>query len=189
VTFSSHPQLLTEVTQSIGTIQAKLGVAIPNGSTAMLDAISVAMTRMHSAKYKRRALLIISDGGDNNSHHKYREIKSLVRDSDVCVYAIGLFDTAFFKTFEEFMGKNWLSGITDATGGRTVTVDSVAKMPEAAATISRELRNLYVLGYRPNHAESDGKRRQIKVQVINSSANPVQLQAYYKQGYVIPKEK
>ena len=109
ITFSSQPQMLTEATQSIGTIQAQLGREIPNGSTAMLDAISMAMTRMRSANYKRRALLIVSDGGDNNSHHKYREIKRLVRDSDVQVYAIGLFDTAVFKTIEEFMGKKWLS--------------------------------------------------------------------------------
>jgi Ca-activated chloride channel family protein len=189
VTFSSHPDVLTEVTQSIGTIQAKLGSAIPNGSTAMLDAVSMAMTRMHKAKYKRRALLIISDGGDNNSHHKYREIKSLVRDSDVEVYAIGLFDTTFFKTFEESMGKKWLSGITDSTGGRTITVDSIDKMAEAATTISRELRSQYVLGYRPSNAVSDGKRRQIKVHLINPSASTVQLQAYYKRGYIIPKEK
>jgi len=189
VTFSSHPDVLTEVTQSIGTIQAKLGSAIPSGSTAMLDAISMAMMRMHQAKYKRRALLIISDGGDNNSHHKYREIKSLVRDSDVEVYAIGLFDTSFFNTFEESIGKKWLSGITDATGGRTITVDSIDKMADAATTISRELRSQYVLGYRPSNALSDGKRRQIKVHVINSSASTVQLQAYYKRGYIIPKER
>ena len=84
----------------------------------MLDAIYLAMAHMRSAKYKRRALLLISDGGDNNSSHKFREIKRLVRDSDVEVYAIGLFDTAVFKTLEEFMGKEWLSEITDATGGR-----------------------------------------------------------------------
>src|SRR5258707_13354634 len=139
VAFSSHPEMLTEVTQSIGTIQAKLGAVVPNGSTAMLDAISVAMTRMRSAKYKRRAILIISDGGDNNSHHKYREIKSLVRDSDVEVYAIGLFDTAFFKTYEESIGKKWLIGITDATGSRTITVDSIDKMADVPTLIKREL--------------------------------------------------
>jgi Ca-activated chloride channel family protein len=188
VAFSTHPEMLTEVTQSIGTIQSRLAGAVPKGSTAMLDAISLAMARMHSAKYKRRALLIVSDGGDNNSHHKYREIKSLVRDSDVQVYAIGLFDTAFFKTFEEFMGKKWLSDITDSTGGRTITVDSIAKMPEAASTISRALRSEYVLGYRPDKAASDGKRRQIKVRITNPSTSNVQLHAYYRRGYVIPKE-
>jgi Ca-activated chloride channel family protein len=188
VAFSSHPEMLTEVTQSIGTIESKLGSVVPNGSTAMLDAIATAMSRLRSAKYKRRALLIISDGGDNNSHHKYREIKSLVRDSDVEVYAIGLFDTAFFKTYEEYMGKKWLSEITDATGGRTVTIDNVSKMGEAAAAISTEMRNQYILGYRPSDSLTDGKRRQIKVRVINPASSDVRLQAYYKRGYIVPKE-
>jgi Ca-activated chloride channel family protein len=189
VSFSSRPEMLTEVTQSIGTIQAKLGAVVPSGSTALLDAISVAMTRMRSAKYKRRALLIISDGGDNNSHHKYREIKTLVRDSDVEVSAIGLFSTSPLRTYEEFMGKRWLSEITDATGGRTITVDNVSKMGEAAAMISTEMRNQYILGYRPSNVVTDGKRRQIKVRVINPAAGDAQLQAYYKRGYIIPKEK
>jgi Ca-activated chloride channel homolog len=187
VSFSSSPEMLSVETQSLGSIETKLGQIVPNGSTAMLDAISVAMTRMHSAKYKRRALLIISDGGDNSSHHKYRDIKKLVRDSDVEVYAIGLFDTAF-KTYEEFMGKKWLSEITDATGGRTITVDNASKMGEAAATISTEMRSQYILGYRPSNTLTDGKRRQIKVRVINPAASEAQLQAYYKRGYVIPKE-
>lgn len=187
VTFASHPELLTEATQSIGTIEERLASATPNGSTAMLDAISMAMKRMRSAQYKRRALLIISDGGDNNSHQRFRDIKRLVRDSDVEVYAIGLFDTSFFKTFEEFMGKQWLSEITDATGGRTLTVDNVMKMPEAAAAISRELRNQYVLGYRAGNVVSDGKRRQIKVRVHNPTPGTAQLQASYKRGYLVPK--
>jgi Ca-activated chloride channel family protein len=188
VSFSSRPEILTETTQSIGTIEAKLGAIVPNGSTAMLDAISLAMTRMHLAKYKRRALLIISDGGDNSSRHNYRQIKRLVRDSDVEVYAIGLFDTTFFKTYEEFMGKRWLSDITDATGGRTITIDNASKMGEASAAISTEMRNQYILGYRPSNPATDGRRRQIKVKVINPPTSSDQLHAYYKRGYVVPKE-
>jgi Ca-activated chloride channel family protein len=68
-------------------------------------------------------------------------------------------------------------------------VDNVSKMGEAAAAISTEMRSQYVLGYRPSQVESDGKRRQIKVRVINPPMRDVQLQAYYKRGYVIPKEK
>jgi Ca-activated chloride channel family protein len=105
------------------------------------------------------------------------------------VYAIGLFDTTFFKTYEEFMGKKWLSDITDATGGRTVTINSASKMGEAAAAISTEMRSQYVLGYRPSNVATDGKRRQIRVRVINPSRSDTQLQAYYKRGYVVPKEK
>jgi Ca-activated chloride channel family protein len=106
----------------------------------------------------------------------------------VDVYAIGLFDTGFFKSFEELMGKTWLNEITDATGGRTIKIDSSTKIPETAATISRLLRNQYVLGYRPNNARPDGKRRRIKVQTINASSERTQLQAHYKTGYVVPKE-
>ena len=189
VTFSTHPQLVTDATQSIATIQAKLGAATPDGSTAMLDAISVAMNRMRFAKYKRRAILIISDGGDNHSRHGYREIKALVRDSDVQVFAIGLFDSGIFNTFEEFMGKKWLSDITDATGGRTVTIDDPSKMGEAAASVSSQLRNVYVLGYWPGNAVSDGKRRRIKVRVNSPLAKDVRLQPSYRTGYVIPKQQ
>jgi len=188
ITFSNRPTVLTQATQSIDAIQSSLGTVTPNGKTAMLDAISIAMARMHSAKYNRHALLIVSDGGDNSSRISFRGVKRLVRDSDVDVYAIGLFDTVIFKTFEELMGKTWLSEITDATGGRTLTIDSSTKIPEAAATISRLLRNQYVLGYRPNNAQPDGKRRRIRVQTINPASERTQLQAHYKRGYVVPKE-
>src|SRR5262249_31961010 len=111
VTFADHPVVLTTATQSIGTVEAKLAEATPHGSTALLDAISVGMTEMHRAQYRRRALLIISDGGDNNSRHWLGQIKRMVQDSDVAVYAIGIFDSGVFKTFEEFMGRKWLSEI------------------------------------------------------------------------------
>jgi hypothetical protein len=86
------------------------------------------------------------------------------------------------------MGKTWLNEITDATGGRTIKIGSFTKIPETAATISRLLRNQYVLGYRPANALPDGKRRRIKVQTINPSSAQTQLQARYKKGYVVPKE-
>src|SRR5712671_818770 len=91
ITFSNRPKVLTQATQSIDAIQSSLETAMPTGKTAMLDAISIAMNRMRSARYDRRALLIVSDGGDNSSRISFRNVKRLVRDSDVDVYAIGLF--------------------------------------------------------------------------------------------------
>ena len=186
ITFSDRPNILTESTQSIDAIEANLASKAPDGNTALLDAISMGATRMRSAQYRRRTLLIISDGGDNHSRHHLKEIKRLVQDSDVDVYALGIFDTAP-ATFEELMGRRWLSAITDATGGRTVAVHSLAKVPDAAGAVSREMRDHYVLGYRPTNVLPDGKRRKIKVQV-SSSANPGALHTYYKPGYV-PAEK
>lgn len=181
ITFSDRPRLLARSTQSIDEIERKLMMANPGGPTSMLDAIHLAEAELRSARYKRRAIVIISDGGDNASRYTLRETKKLVQEEDVEIYAIGLFDTFFFKTLEEKLGKQWLSEITDATGGRTVTVDNRTKVPEAAATISREMRSQYVLGYRPSEVRA-GKWRKIKVKVTSLAASSLQI--HYKQGYI-----
>jgi Ca-activated chloride channel family protein len=182
VTFADHPKLVTGSTQSIDTIQSNLAAEKPDGNTALLDAISDGVARMPSARYRRRAILIISDGGDNHSRHRLRQIKRLVQDSDVQIFAIGLFDTGPFKTLEESLGKRWLSEITDATGGRTIAVESVSKLPDAATTISREMRDQYILGYRPNGGASHRTRKKIQVQVTQPPGSSA-LHAYYKTGY------
>jgi Ca-activated chloride channel family protein len=182
ITFSDRPKLITGSTQSIETIQSNLALQTPDGNTALFDAISDGADRMRSAQHRRKALLIISDGGDNHSRHHLRQIKRLVQDSDLEVYAIGIFDTGPFKTLEESLGKRWLSQITDATGGRTVTVSAREKIPEAAAEISREMRSQYVLGYRPGAAQNS-VRRKITVLVTRTVPNAV-LHTYYKTGYV-----
>jgi Ca-activated chloride channel family protein len=182
ITFSDRPKLVTGSTQSIETIQSNLALQTPDGNTALFDAISDGADRMRSAQHRRKALLIISDGGDNHSRHHLRQIKRLVQDSDVEVYAIGIFNTGPFKTLEESLGKHWLGQITDATGGRTITVDAREKIPEAAAEISREMRSQYVLGYRPNAARNF-VRRKIKVLVARTFPSAV-LHIYYKTGYL-----
>ena len=166
-------------------IEQKLAATKPDGHTALLDAIYLAVTRLHSARYERKAILIISDGGDNHSRYGLGEIKSLLQESGVEVYAIGIFDTALFKSFEEFMGKRWLGEITDPTGGRTVAATSLEKVPEIAAAISREVRNQYVLAYRPSNQARNGKWRKIKVQVTPPPP-VVHVQAYYKKRYLAP---
>jgi len=182
IAFSDHPRVVATATQSINELETKLTAIEPGGPTAMLDAVYLAVSKLRSARYKRKAIVIFSDGGDNASRYTLREIKSLVQESDVQIYAIGLFDTFFFSTLEEKLGKIWLSEITDATGGRTITVDNSMKLPEAAATISRELRNQYVLGYRPEVA-SASKWRKIKVRVRRPDSDE-HLHAYYRKGYL-----
>ena len=180
ISFSDRPHFLDGPTQSIDELQRKLISIEPSGPTAMLDAIYLAVSELRQARYQRKAIIIFSDGGDNVSHYSLREIKSLAEESDAQIFAIGLFETFFFNTIEERLGKKWLSEITDKTGGRTLTVNDQAKLPQAAAAISRELRSQYVLGYRPTIA--DGKWRKIKVRVA-SAMGEHQLQAHYKNGY------
>ncbi len=181
IAFSDRPRVLAESTQSVDEVERRLVSAERGGATAMLDAIYLAETKLRSARYKRRAIVIISDGGDNASRYTLREIKQLVRESDVQIYAIGLFDS-FFHTVEEKLGKQWLSEITDETGGRTLTVNNQAKLPQAAAAVSWEMRNEYVLGYRAGNA-GEGGWRAIKVRLA-PSANGQRLTIHYKRGYL-----
>jgi Ca-activated chloride channel family protein len=186
IAFSDRPRLLAEATRSVEDMERKLLAAERGGYTAMLDAIYLAVSKLRSARYQRRAIVIISDGGDNASRYTLKEIKKLVEESDVQIYAVGLFDKFFFRTIEEKLGKKWLSEITDPTGGRTITVDNERKVPEAAAQISWELRNQYVLGYRTSREGIHGWRR-IRV-AVTSSHGKQSLRPYYRRGYLAPEE-
>jgi Ca-activated chloride channel homolog len=181
ITFSNRPKLLADSTRSTNSIQNQLALEEPNGNTALLDAIYMGLTKLRSAKYQRRALFIISDGGDNHSRYLPKEIKSLVQEADVEIYAIGIFDS-IFKTYEEWAGRRLLTEITEATGGRTITVDDVDKLSEAAATVSRELRSQYVLGYQPADGVHDAKFHKIKVQLAPPLPS-APLHVYNKKGY------
>ena len=180
IAFSDRPRVLADSTQSVDQLQGKLLAEQPGGPTAMLDAVYLAISKLRSARYERKAILILSDGGDNASRFKLREIKSVAQESDVQIYAVGLFETFFFNSIEEKLGKVWLGEITDVTGGRTITVDNRGKVPEAAATISRAMRNQYVLGYRPTTTATT-KWRKIKVRLTSSDDRS--LRAYYRRGY------
>jgi Ca-activated chloride channel homolog len=190
ITLGDRPRIIADTTQSLDDIEAKLALVIPNGNTALLDGIYLGIDKLNSARYQRRALVIISDGGDNHSHYTAREIKRLVQEADVLIYSIGIFDNMpvpVFKTIEEKLGKHLLTQITELTGGRTIAADDRTKVPEIASEISRELRQQYLLGYRSSNSLHDGKWRKIKVQV-NSSESVPPLHAYYKKGYVAPEK-
>jgi Ca-activated chloride channel family protein len=183
ITFADRPRLQTTSITSIEDVQETLTAGTPEGHTALLDAIYLALARMRSARYERRALLIISDGADNHSRYGLREVRRLVEEANVDVYAIGIFDSVLFRSFEEFMGRRWLAEITDVTGGHTVAADSLDKVPELAAAVSRQMRNQYVLGYRPQNVSRDGKWRKIKVHVA-PAAGTKRVQTHYRKGYL-----
>ena len=147
VTFANRPALLADTTRSIATIQSQLATMEAGGNTALADAIYMGVLKLRSAKYRRKALLIISDGGDNYSRYNLREVRSLAMESDVQIYAIDVCDALpiFLPAkLSELAEQHWLSQITDITGGRTIAVDNGARIPDAASRISLELRNEYV---------------------------------------------
>ena len=190
VSVSSKPQLLAASTSSIETLESQLGSLEPHGGTALFDAIYLGLEQLRGSRYKRKALLVISDGGDNESRYTLKEIRSMLAEGDAIAYAIGLFDDlpmALFTTFEERWGRDWLSSITSASGGRSIAADSRRQIPEIAAIISRELRHQYVLGYRPEDAVRDGKWHKVTVRAIAREGGP-NLHLHYKDGYFAPTQ-
>jgi Ca-activated chloride channel family protein len=181
VVFSDKPRLSHDFTTSTEDLQKDLLFTQPKGRTALLDAIQMGLRKMESAKYGKRALLIISDGGDNHSRYSEKEIKSLAKESDVMIYSIGVFDR-YVPTMEEAQGPELLTQITEPTGGRAFTVESATEMPEIARHIGMELRTQYVLAYRPQDVPHDGRWHRIKVKLRLPKRLPF-LQAHAKTGY------
>jgi Ca-activated chloride channel homolog len=186
ITFADKPEEISDFTSSVDDIQGKLVYTIPKGRTALLDAIYLGITKMRQAKYPKKALLIISDGGDNHSRYTEGEIRSMVKEADVLIYAIGIYDH-YFPTEEERLGPTLLSDVTELTGGRAFTIDNPNDLADVSTKIGIELRNQYVLGYRPKNPAHDGKWRKIKVKLIPPKGLPP-LRVYAKTGYYAPTE-
>ncbi len=186
ITFSDEPEVVSDFTSSVDEIQNKLIYAVPRKRTALLDAIYMGLSKMREAKYPKKALLIISDGGDNHSRYTENEIKSMVKEADVMIYAIGIYDR-YASAVEERLGPQLLSDITELSGGRAFTIDNPNDLADVATKIGIELRNQYVLGYRPNKVVHDGKWRKIKVKLLPPKGLPP-LKVYARTGYYAPAE-
>jgi len=186
ITFADKPEQLSDFTQSVDDIRGKLVYTIPKGRTALLDAIYLGVNKMRKAKYQKRALLIISDGGDNHSRYTESELKSVIKEADIQIYAIGVYDH-YFQTNEEKLGPVLLSDIAELTGGRAYAIDNPNDLADVATKIGIELRNQYVLGYRPTNATHDGKWRKIKVKLTPPKGLPP-LRVFAKTGYYAPSE-
>ena len=186
VTFADRPELLADFTKSVDEIQGQMVYTVPKGRTALLDAIYLGISKMRQAQHTKKALLIISDGGDNRSRYTDGEIKSLVREADVQLYAIGIYDLSP-PTPEELYGPNLLREITETTGGRSFPIYDINELADVATKIGIELRNQYVLGYKPTNPARDGKWRKIKVK-LNPPKGLPPLHVYARTGYYAPSE-
>ena len=171
ITFADKPEEIADFTSSVDDIQGRLLYTVPRGRTALLDAIYLGVSKMRQAKYPKKALLIISDGGDNHSRYTEGEIRSMVKEADILIYAIGIYDH-YFPTDEERLGPTLLSDVTELTGGRAFTIDNPNDLADVSTKIGIELRNQYVIGYRPKNPMRDGKWRKIKVKLLPPKGLP-----------------
>jgi VWFA-related protein len=186
VEFNGRARLTVPFTRDWPEIAARIAAAKPSGMTAMLDAIHLAEAHMKHARNTRKALVVVSDGGDNFSRRNLRELKETLIESDVQVYALGVFDRDYSvkHTPEERQGPSLLDQVAVETGGRNFPVVSLDDLPGIGVQIARELRNQYVLGFSPAVA-ADGKYHRLNLKLAAPNGEN-ELRTYYRQGYYAP---
>ena len=189
VQFNERPEMVTPWTRNTEDIINRLAFTQAKGRTALLDGLYLAMSEMKKAKNPRKAVLVLSDGGDNSSRYTESEIKNLVREADVQVYAMGIFEMigGRGRTAEEMAGPGLLSELAEQTGGRHFPIDNVSELPDVAAKIGVELRSQYMIGYSPSNLNKDGKYRRVEVKLVQPRGLPP-LRAYYRTGYYAPTQ-
>lgn len=148
-------------------------------STALLDAINLALDMSRTARNKRKAVIVFSDGGDNHSRHSFAELKSKAIEGDVTIYAIAVPGDHRDESQSDFI----LGGLCETTGGRYFVVRDTRKIKTVAERIGVLIRNQYLIGYRPAPAPS-GKWVEIKVRVEASVPGKVRVSA--RRGYRAP---
>lgn len=183
IAFSDRPELIADFGSSPEDVQSKLMLVPPKGATALHDAIYLGLSKASQGRYPRRALLIISDGGDNHSRYSEGEVMAFAREADTPIYAVGIHTAP--RAREEHLGSWMLGKMTEETGGVHFTIERPADLAYVTSKIGYLLRNRYVLGYTPDNALRDGKWRKIKVK-LQAPPETRHLTLHAKAGYYAP---
>jgi Ca-activated chloride channel homolog len=182
IEFDSSPKITVPLTRNTGEIQNRLTFNKTKGSTALIDAVVLGLNEVKKSEKTRKALLVISDGGDNNSRYSETELRNMVRESYALIYAIGIFGDASSR--EEYSGPATLASMSEQSGGHALAGPSF-ELPDIAAKIGIELRNRYILGFSPTNRQRDGRYHSLQVKVIAPRGMPP-LHGFWRRGYYAP---
>jgi VWFA-related protein len=186
IEFSDKARLTQSWTSDRAEITRSLAGAAPRGRTALFDAIALGLRELKKSAKPRKAIVILSDGGDNRSRLSERELRCIARESDALIYAMGIFEgRGIHLSLEEIGGPELLEEITEASGGRLFPVSDVNRLPEIATRIGVELHNQYMLAYSPSAMQHDGRHHRVRVQVA-PPAGVSALNVDWRAGYRAP---
>jgi Ca-activated chloride channel homolog len=193
IEFDERPRLSVPFAEDSEQLYRHLVHSKPYGRTSLFDAVHLALAQMKKARNQRKVIVILSDGGDNRSHTTFGQIKSELVESDVQLYAMGIFDPMDSKdsktrAAEELRGPQVLDDLAWESGGKHFRIDNIDDLPAISERIGNELRNEYMLGYSPSNESRDGRYRRIKLNLATEEVQPLPLRTYYRQGYYAPAQ-
>ena len=180
VNFNEQPRLGLPRTRLFSANTRELERALPptrgGGKTALYDALELGLSHVHELKQDKKALILISDGGDNASVHTLEQVISDATNSDVVIYTIGL-----FGAYEEETNPAFMKQIAFVTGGEAFLPKRPGQAAGSCRRIAQTIRNVYTIGYSPSDRQPDGKFRSIQLHVAKPRSP--QLIARTRIGY------
>jgi Ca-activated chloride channel homolog len=182
IAFNSRAQLLLDRTRNGEAVLDKLTLVQPKNNTALYDACYLGIERVTRGAHQKKALLIISDGQDNNSRYTFGEVRRLMKESDVTVYAVGILGGGDSGSMLGMQGQAFLDELAGVTGGKSFYPNTNVELDEIFERIALELRHQYSIGYTPKDFSPDGKWRKVKVKVKPPRGLP-RLTVRGREGY------
>ena len=180
--FSSHSQVTQEFTDNVQLLETGVRSLRNGGGTAMYDAIYRAcrekLSKERSDHPVRRAIIVVSDGEDNQSEVTKAMALEMAQRAEVIIYAISTDDSGLI-----LRGDKAMQQIADATGGRAFFPFKMKDIKNSFAAIEDELRSQYVVSYKPADFDADGRYRSIEITALKKD-----LQVRARKGYYAPRQ-
>lgn len=187
--FNSRVQLLLDKTRDGNAVLDKLTFVQTRGQTALYDAVYLGVDKVQRGTHPKKALLVISDGQDNNSRYTFDNVRRVLKESDVTLYGVGILSGSDSGSALGMEGQGILDELSGVSGGKAFFPRSGAEMDDIFEQIALELRHQYSIGYKPTNFIGDGKWRKIKVKVTPPRGLP-RLFVRSKEGYyAIPGQR
>jgi VWFA-related protein len=180
--FNARNRVAQEFTDNVTLLNAGIHHLEDGGGTALYDAIySACKTHMmndDSDRPVRRAIIVVSDGEDNQSEHTRVQAIEMAQRAQVIIYTISTDDSGLI-----LRGDKILQQLADATGGRAFFPYKMKDIKNSFAAIEDELRSQYVISYHPADFDADGRYRSIQITALKKD-----LQVRARSGYFAPKQ-
>ena len=194
VTFNKRPELISDFTSDRHRLENSILGLRADGETALFDAVDFALDRLKQAKYRKRVLVVVTDGEDNASKLKFRALIERAEEEETLIYTVGMFGEMgsgsglLARLMGDRDGRGELKKLAEVTGGSSHFPSNVDQCRSVMKEIAREVSQQYSLGYYPLNKERDGKWRKIKV-VVGQTGGSAKLVARTRSGYYARREE
>jgi len=180
--FNTHARVAQESTDNVTLLATGIEHLENGGGTALYDAIYNAckdrLMKTDTDRPKRRAIIIVSDGEDNQSDHTRAQAIEMAQRAQAIIYTISTDDSGLI-----LRGDKNLQQLADATGGRAFFPFKMKDIKSSFSAIEDELRSQYVISYHPADFDADGHFRSIEITSLKKD-----LQVRARKGYFAPRQ-